>query len=103
MSKVAMIAKMTAQDGKRDELVAALQKLVAQVQNEEGTEVYVMHTSEMDPNLVVFYELYTDQAALAAHGNSPVMQEAGAALGALLGGRPEITMLTPQAGKGVNL
>jgi quinol monooxygenase YgiN len=41
------------------------------------------------------YELYTDQAALDTHSKSPAMAEAIGAFGGLLGGAPELNILTP--------
>src|SRR3954471_17847755 len=61
MSKTAILAKLTAQPGKRDELVEALGPLVEAVDQEPGTELYVLHTSATEPDVVWFYELYTDQ------------------------------------------
>jgi quinol monooxygenase YgiN len=103
MSKVAVLAKMVAQDGKRDEAVAKLQALVDHVASEGGTEVYVMHTSDADPNVIWFYELYTDGDALALHGGSDVMKQVGGGLRDVMAARPEITLLTPVAGKGLSL
>ena len=48
-----------------------------------------------------FYELYTDQDALTAHGTSDRFKEIGAGLRDLAGGRPELTILTPVSGKGL--
>jgi quinol monooxygenase YgiN len=104
MAKPAILAKLTAQDGKRDELVAAFGRMLDHVRaNEAGTEVYVLHTDDVEPNVVWFYELYADDAALGAHSTSDTMKSVGKDLGPLLAGRPVITRLTPQGGKGVTL
>ena len=104
MSKPAVIAKLTAQDGKREELVAAFGRMIDHVTaNEPGTEVYVLHTDNADPNVAWFYELYTDQAALGAHSTSDTMKSVGRELAPLMAGRPEIIVLTPAAGKGLAL
>ena len=76
MSKTAILAKLTAQPGKRDELVEALGPLVEAVDQEPGTELYVLHTSATEPDVVWFYELYTDEAALNAHRTSETMAKA---------------------------
>jgi quinol monooxygenase YgiN len=98
---VAAVAKITAQPGKRDELVAAFQPLIEAVAAEEGTLLYVLHVSHHDDDTVWFYEQYTDNDALAAHSSSPAMKAIGPELAGLLAGRPEITLLTPMAGKGL--
>jgi len=103
MAKVAVVAKMVAVEGKRDALIEALASLSAAVQSEPGTEIYAMNLDAVDPDTVWFYELYTDQDALIAHGTSDAMKAAGAAFGELLAGKPEISFLTPVSAKGVTL
>jgi quinol monooxygenase YgiN len=104
MAKPAILAKLTAVDGKRGELVAAFSRMFDHVRaNEPGTEVYVLHTDDKDPNVVWFYEMYTDAAALGTHGTSDTMKAVGQTLGPLMAGRAEITRLTPQDGKGISL
>jgi quinol monooxygenase YgiN len=103
MSKVGIIAKMTAKEGQRDALVAALQPLLDAVKDEPGTEIYAMHTDTAVPEVVWFYELYTDQDAMIAHGTSDTMKAAGAQLAELLAGRPELNFLAPEAAKGLLL
>lgn len=102
MSKTAVLAKITAQPGKRDELVAAMGALVDHVETEPGTEVYALNLDAGDDDVVWFYEVYADKDALKAHGGSDVMKTVGGAMASLLAGRPELTMLTLEAGKGVD-
>ena len=71
---VAAVAKLTAQPGKRDELVAAFKPLLDAVGEEEGTLLYVLHVSHHDDDTIWFYEQYTDNDALAAHSTSPAMK-----------------------------
>lgn len=97
---ISVIAKATAQDGKRDELVAAFQELMDHVENEEGTLTYILVTDDQDENTVWFYEEYHDGDALAAHGASEAMKEIGPKLGAVLAGRPEVRVCTPVRRKG---
>ncbi|MDQ1395238.1 MAG: hypothetical protein QOG64_497 [Acidimicrobiaceae bacterium] len=103
MPKVAILAKMSAQPGKRDALVEALKPMIEAVGDEPGTEVYVLHTANDEPDVVWFYELYTDQDSLTAHAGSEAMKQLGGSLRDLLAGRPELIMLGPAAAKGVAL
>ncbi len=103
MGKVALIAKLVAQDGKRDELLAALKGLSAQVEDEPGTEVYVINADAADQNTVWSFEVYADQAALGAHGSSDAMKAAGAQFATLLAAPLEISFLEPLTAKGVSL
>lgn len=100
MSKVAVVAKIPAAPGRRDELVAALQTALDTARGEPGTEYYILHADAKDPDVLWMYELYTDQAALDAHMGSEAFKALGPAIGPLLGGAPELTFLAPLGGKG---
>src|SRR5687767_4834632 len=101
MAKVALLAKMTAAAGKRDELVEAFGPLYDAVAVEEGTEIYALHLDAADADVVWFYELYRDSDALAAHGTSEAMKAIGPQLASLLAGQPELIFLTPGRAKGL--
>ncbi|HMK13317.1 MAG TPA: putative quinol monooxygenase [Acidimicrobiales bacterium] len=101
MSKIAAIAKLTAQSGKRDELVTAFKPLLDAVQEEAGTLVYILHKDNGDEDVLWFYEVYTDDAALAAHSKSDTFKSLGPALAPLLAGRPEMNLLSPVSIKGL--
>ncbi|MFI5041961.1 MAG: putative quinol monooxygenase [Acidimicrobiales bacterium] len=101
MAKVAIIAKITALPGKRDEVVATLSEMVDVVKGEPGTEVYALNIDKADENSVWFYEVYTDEASMAAHGGSEAMKAVGGRLRDKAAGRPELTLLELVAAKGV--
>lgn len=103
MSKISLIAKLTAAEGKSDELEAALATLIGAAEEEAGLEVYSAHADAKEPGTYYFFELYTDQDALAVHGKGDQMKQAMGALGGLLSGRPEVTMLRPVVAKGLSL
>ena len=103
MSKVSLIAKLTAADGKADELRAAMGALIEAADEEPGLEVYSVHADANDPQVFYFFELYRDQDALGVHGKGDRMKAAMGAMGSLLGGRPEITMMSPVVAKGLDL
>jgi quinol monooxygenase YgiN len=99
--KVAVLARIPAQPGKRDALVEALQAAIDNAETEADTLLYILHTDPKDPDAVLFYELYTDQDALTAHGTSDAFKAIGATLREFAAGRPELTFLTPVLGKGL--
>lgn len=103
MSKISLIAKLTAAEGKADDLEAALRGVIAAASEEEGLEVYSAHASNDEPGVFYFFELYHDQAAVDVHGKGDGMRAAMGAFGGLLGGRPEITRMTPVAAKGLDV
>jgi quinol monooxygenase YgiN len=100
-TQVAVLAKIPAAPGKRDELVAALQGALDTAQGEAGTTYYILHADAKDADVVWFYELYADQAAVDAHMGSEAFKAMGPVIGPFLGGRPELTFLTPLGGKGL--
>jgi quinol monooxygenase YgiN len=103
MAKVALVARMTAAPGKREELVEAFGPLYDAVEQEQGTEVYALHLDAANEDVVWFYELYVDGNALGAHGTSEAMKALGPKLAPLLAGQPELTFLTPVRAKGLTV
>ena len=103
MSKISLIAKLTAVEGKESELEDALRGVVAAADEEPGLEVYTAHAAHDQPGVYYFFEVYADADAHAVHGKGERMRAAMGAFGGLLAGRPELTMLTPVAGKGIDL
>ena len=101
MAKVAVIAKITALPGMRDEVVAVLNDVVAATGDEAGTLLYAMNLDKAEEDVIWFYELYTDDAALAAHGGSEAMKAAGGKLRDKAAGRPELHVLELVGGTGL--
>lgn len=54
----------------REQIQDALQALTAASRQEPGCAAFVPHTLEGDPNTVLIYEQYRDQAAREAHASS---------------------------------
>jgi len=95
-----VIAKLKVKEGNEDAFRQAAAKMIEHVKaNEAGTLQYVLLRSTGDPSEFVFYEVYADQGAFAAHGGSEAMQQFFGAVGTLLAGRPEISMYEELAGK----
>ena len=99
--KVAVIAKLAAAPGKRDDLAAALQVALDTAGSESGTTYYILHADAKDADALWFYELYTDQSALDAHMGTDAFKALGPVLAPFLAGRPELNFLTPLGGKGL--
>ncbi len=101
MAHIAVIAKITALPGMRDEVVDVLRDVVAGTEGESGTLVYAMNTDKADDDVIWFYELYTDDAALAVHGGGEAMKAAGGRLRDKTAGRPELHVLDLVQAKGL--
>jgi quinol monooxygenase YgiN len=101
MSTIAVIAKITAQPGKRADVVAGMTSiLLAHVESEPGTLVYTLLEDQADADVMWVYEEYADQAALDAHSSSEAMKALGGSIGPFLAGRPELTFTNVAGGKG---
>lgn len=95
-----VIATLKVKPGSEATFRQAADKMIAYVKaNEPGTLTYLLNRSTSDPTHFVFYEVYADEAAFAAHGGSESMQQFFGAVGTLLDGRPEIRMYEELAGK----
>ena len=67
-----VIARIRAAPGKGDALAALLTEQAGLVRAAEpGCLAYRVHRSSIDPELFLFYEMYADDAAYAAHRNAP--------------------------------
>jgi quinol monooxygenase YgiN len=101
MTQVAVLAKIPAAPGKREELIAALQAALETARGESGTIYYILHTDAKDADALYMYELYENQDAFTAHVSSDAFKALGPTIGHLLGGAPEMTFLGPVGGKGL--
>lgn len=103
-SKIALHVKLTAAEGKGDELVAAFSQLYpGPLDAEPGTEMHVIHQATDNPDVIFFYELYTDEAAYQAHSAGEALMSVVPKLGGLIGGPPEMVMGTPRNAKGIKV
>ncbi|MDP3749391.1 MAG: putative quinol monooxygenase [Phenylobacterium sp.] len=91
---IGVVATLKVQDGKQGEFEAIFTDLAAQVRaNEPGNVVYQLTKSRADATVYKVLELYKDQEALSAHGQTDYFKAAGAKMGPCMGGRPEIEYL----------
>lgn len=97
---IAVVAKLKVKPGSEAAFEAAGKEMIATVRTAEpGTLTYILHRNTKDPTEFTYYEVYTDQAALDAHGKTDHMKAFGGKIGALLAGRPEIAVLEEVAKK----
>lgn len=89
---LAVIAKLNVKEGSEAEFEKAMLDLAGKVQaNEPGNHLYRL-CKDADGNYCVM-ELYEDEAAIAAHGESAHFKASGASFKGLMGGPPEITRM----------
>ncbi|WP_330179572.1 antibiotic biosynthesis monooxygenase [Nocardia sp. NBC_01503] len=92
---IAVIAEINVKPGTGAEFEAVVADLVTEIKaNEPGNLTYQLVRSQTDPDHYRFFELYSDQAALEAHGKSAHFRAAGKLMAPLLAAPPKIEYFT---------
>jgi quinol monooxygenase YgiN len=104
MSKVSAVAKLVVKPDKADDFPGAFDEFFDYIsKNEAGTEHYVLHRSQAQPNVFYITEVYADQSGLDAHSTSDAMAKFGASLGDFIE-NVDLDFTVPiKAAKGVDL
>jgi quinol monooxygenase YgiN len=87
---IAIFTRLTAAHGKRDELLAVLSDLAAATRAEPGNEMFVVHPARDEPDVVLGYEVFADDRAVADHRATDAVRRARERLPDLLVGDPVI-------------
>lgn len=87
---VAIFTRLIAVPGKRDELLAVLTELAAATRAEPGNEMFVVHPARDLPDVVLGYEVFSDDQAVADHRATDAVGRARERLADLLIGDPII-------------
>lgn len=91
---IGIVATIKVQEGKGSDFEAVFLKLAAKVRaNEPGNIFYQLTKSRTEADTYKVLELYKDQDALAAHGQSDHFKEIGREMGAFMAGRPTVEYL----------
>ena len=67
MSKITVVAKIVAKKDLVEAVKAELLKLILPTRNEAGCIEYKLHQDNQDPAEFLFYETWTDAAAIEKH------------------------------------
>jgi quinol monooxygenase YgiN len=68
---ISFTVRMTFRSDDHDEIVQILRELTRLSRQEDGCVSYVPHFVESDPNTIVIYEQYRDEAAAEHHRTMP--------------------------------
>ena len=68
---ISFTVRMTFRADDREEIAQVLRELTRLSREEPGCVSYIPHQVESDPDTVLIYEQYKDQAAADAHRDSP--------------------------------
>jgi imidazolonepropionase-like amidohydrolase/quinol monooxygenase YgiN len=96
--KITMVATISIFPGSEGDVLRAATAVQQATKREAGCETFAFNTRKDDPSTIVFWEVFTSQAALDAHRASPHTQQFLAALkGKVQGDGPAITFLNQLA------
>jgi quinol monooxygenase YgiN len=99
MGRDGVFIRFTAQAGRSRELAQHLLEASDAYQNESGTQIFTIHLSPIEPDVVFVYEVYESAEAKAAHETTSYYPAIRAKTGEFLAGMPEVMPLIPLGGK----
>ncbi|MBA2174948.1 antibiotic biosynthesis monooxygenase [Halobacillus locisalis] len=103
MSKYSLYGKFTVQEGKRDTMVGILLEAAESMKDLSECEVYLVNTSETEPNSVYVYEVWSNQEAHEASLTLESTQTLISRAKPIMTGMERINTLDTQGGKGVQV
>lgn len=92
------LVELHARPGQGPAVLAQLERLREHTRLEPGAVAYLIHHSAADPDHVVLYERYANQAAADAHMGSTYVREALDAFATLLAEPPRLLPIAPMGG-----
>jgi quinol monooxygenase YgiN len=94
MAMIGIVATLKVQEGKAPDFEAVFLELAGKVRaGEPGNIFYQLTRSRTEAGTYKVLELYKDQEALTAHGQTDHFKDLGRKMGAFLAGRPEVEYL----------
>jgi quinol monooxygenase YgiN len=83
MTQIGATVRITAKEGRADELADVLARMHAEVSQEPGCDLYTILRSSREPDAFTLVELYRDRDALKAHQRNASLGPLGAELSEL--------------------
>jgi len=87
---VVIFTRLTAAPGRGNELLAILEALAVATRAEPGNDMFVVHAARDEPDVVLGYEVFTDDDALTAHRATDAVRVAQEQLTDVLAEPPEV-------------
>ncbi len=101
MDRFGLYGKITVIDGARDTLVEILLEAAESMKDLDGCEIYLVNTSEDEPNAVLVYEVWSNEDAHKASLSLEVIQLLIKRATPIMIGMETISTLQPKGGKGI--
>jgi quinol monooxygenase YgiN len=93
MTERTCVAKITAVDGRRDEVLKEFEAIVKAARDEPGTLAYDVYVDRRNPAVIWFFERYADKESFQAHLSSEALASVTKSVEPLLAAPPELAML----------
>ena len=101
MDRFGLYGKITVIDGARDTLVEILLEAAESMKDLDGCEIYLVNTSEDEPNAVFVYEVWSNEDAHKASLSLEVIQLLIKRAAPIMIGMETISTLQLKGGKGI--
>jgi quinol monooxygenase YgiN len=102
MNKFSLFGKFTVLKGERDNMVGILLEAAESMKELDECEIYLVHTSESEPEAVYVYEVWSTaaahQASLALEATQTLIKRAKP----LIAGMERISTMEAKGGKGIS-
>ncbi|WP_405164795.1 antibiotic biosynthesis monooxygenase [Nocardia sp. NBC_01499] len=95
-STVCTVARLEALPGHAEEVLSLMRTVATATRQEPGCLTYRLHRATDDPNTIVVYESWADQAAMAAHHRTAHMDLFKKSAADLVNWPPQAQLLTPE-------
>jgi quinol monooxygenase YgiN len=101
MDKYSLFGKFTVKEGERDSMVDILLEAAESMRNLDECEIYLVSTSENEPDSVYVYEIWSNEHAQQASLTLGATQTLISRAKPLITGMERISTLTAIGGKGI--
>ncbi|WP_040203496.1 putative quinol monooxygenase [Neobacillus jeddahensis] len=101
MSKFGLFSKFTVTEGERDNMVSMLLEATESMSELNECEIYLVSTSDDEPNAVFVYEVWSDEAAHQASLTLEPTQALIKRAKPIITGMERISTLRTSGGKGI--
>lgn len=103
MSKFSLFGKFTVQEGARDTMVDILLEAAESMKNLDECEIYLVHTSENEPNAVYVNEVWSSEDAHQTSLTLDATQTLITRAKPFITGMERISTLETKGGKGISM
>jgi quinol monooxygenase YgiN len=103
MNKFSLFGKFTVQEGERDNMVSILLEAAESLKELDECEIYLVHTSEGEPEAVYVYEVWSHEAAHRASLSLEATRNLINQAKPLITGMERISTMEAKGGKGISV